>query len=238
MSRQAWELSARKALGLGVAIVAGGLAQSAVAQNYMTAPAGATVYLTAPQAPSMAQTQIVGVSEPYVIGKDGKQTPVPAQATTVAQGGYSYELSSSNNVVYVGDASNPVPAGAVIYEAPATSTSYGAPQVYAPAPQRAETVYLPAQPYYEQPKQPEPVNVGMIGDYFVQVAAFKGSSRAEKLMSRLLAQGENAFIEPARVNGSLYHRVRVGPLNTDHDARNALRRVRGMGFADARVVKK
>jgi hypothetical protein len=50
--------------------------------------------------------------------------------------------------------------------------------------------------------------------YIVQVAAFRKKNSAEKVASKYIAKGYNAFLEEAIINGVTWHRVRVGNFDT------------------------
>lgn len=49
------------------------------------------------------------------------------------------------------------------------------------------------------------------GHYMLQIASFPNSSDAEALKAKLALQGFRADIEPAKINGQTWNRVRLGP---------------------------
>ncbi len=81
-----------------------------------------------------------------------------------------------------------------------------------------------------------PQQVAPTGGHVVQVGAFIDQNRAARLVNRLGAAGEQAFVVPARVRGKIYHRVRISG-GSKRDARAVRNRVRELGYYEARVVK-
>lgn len=91
---------------------------------------------------------------------------------------------------------------------------------------------VPPAPLTEEPKpivnnQPPPgiekrigVNLFQYNDvYVVQVAAFRSSSVAENEAGRFRNKGYNAFVERAEVDGSFWHRVKVGNFTDLEEAK-------------------
>jgi rare lipoprotein A len=79
------------------------------------------------------------------------------------------------------------------------------------------------------------VKAAASGTLFVQLASFSDIGNAESLY-RGLKGDLPVQIVPARVNGTDYFRVRVGPLDS-RDAANELRdRLNAEGKGDGRVV--
>lgn len=94
------------------------------------------------------------------------------------------------------------------------------------------TQEVPPAPLPEEPKpvvnnQPPPgvekrigVNLFQYNDvYVVQVAAFRSSSVAENEAGRFRNKGYNAFVERAEVDGSFWHRVKVGNFTNLEEAK-------------------
>ena len=52
------------------------------------------------------------------------------------------------------------------------------------------------------------------GSYILQVGAFKSFDEADRLKASLALQGIAAHIESADINGTTWHRVRVGPFTS------------------------
>lgn len=78
---------------------------------------------------------------------------------------------------------------------------------------------------------------------YLQLGSFRDQRNAERLISRLAAEGLSGgaygggFIESAYVSGALYHRVRLGPIASGGDAQRALHDARTLGHNGARVVR-
>lgn len=72
--------------------------------------------------------------------------------------------------------------------------------------------------------------------YFVQAGAFSNQEIAGKLSRRLNSIG-NTFMSPTTVDGWRFYRVRLGPYNTENDAKLALAKVQDYGVAEATIVK-
>jgi len=54
--------------------------------------------------------------------------------------------------------------------------------------------------------------------YILQIASFKNRSDAEELKARIAFSGQIAFIQSIDVNGTQWHRVRVGPFDSSREA--------------------
>jgi cell division protein FtsN len=65
------------------------------------------------------------------------------------------------------------------------------------------------------------------GSYILQVGAFRSLEEADRLKASLALQGISAHIESADINGTTWHRVRVGPFTSMgelNDTNNKLKR--------------
>lgn len=98
--------------------------------------------------------------------------------------------------------------------------SVSAPVMYASPPQRAQFVSAPAGQ----------------GDYFVQVGAFSDIGNAQDFEASL-GGSMPVVIVPARVNGSDFFRVRVGPFATRDSAAQARDQLADSGVANGRIVE-
>ncbi|HBF91696.1 MAG TPA: hypothetical protein DDX09_11050 [Hyphomonas atlantica] len=78
----------------------------------------------------------------------------------------------------------------------------------------------------------QPVSVG---NYFVQVGAFSQIGNAESLIDKMPAN-VSAQIDPARVNGADFFRVRVGPFSNRDAADRTRDDLARQGLANSRVV--
>ena len=54
--------------------------------------------------------------------------------------------------------------------------------------------------------------------YILQVASFKNQADAEELKARIAFSGQIAYIQSIDVNGTQWHRVRVGPFDSSREA--------------------
>jgi len=54
--------------------------------------------------------------------------------------------------------------------------------------------------------------------YILQVGSFKNRADAEELKARIAFSGQIAHIQDIQVNGTQYHRVRVGPFDSSREA--------------------
>ncbi len=81
------------------------------------------------------------------------------------------------------------------------------------------------------------------GAEYLQLGAFKDSKNAHRLLTRMGAEGMtegaygDGFIETAYVDGEIWHRVRLGPLESDGEARRALKDAQALGHTSARLVR-
>lgn len=72
--------------------------------------------------------------------------------------------------------------------------------------------------------------------YYLQAGAFQKSSDADNLKARLALAGLEAQIVTATVSGSVWHRVRLGPFDSE-SAMNEARGVLQENHIEAKVVK-
>lgn len=110
--------------------------------------------------------------------------------------------------------------------APTPSTASSAPA----APAYTTANYSPATTYAPAPAP------AMTGNYYVQIGAFSDIANAQFLKSRLGSE-YSVTIEPARVNGADFFRVRVGPQLTRNDAEAIRARLMVDGFSGGRIVE-
>lgn len=103
------------------------------------------------------------------------------------------------------------------------------PPVAVPAPV-AEPAATPARPTPD----PAPQFTGT-GRFYVLAGAFTVEQNARRVESALSRYGP-VSIDQATVDGTLFHRVRVGPFANMREANAALGRVLATGIEDARVV--
>ncbi|MDA0262348.1 MAG: septal ring lytic transglycosylase RlpA family protein [Proteobacteria bacterium] len=70
---------------------------------------------------------------------------------------------------------------------------------------------------------------------FVQAGAFSSRQNADRLRDKLAGVGP-VSVSQTTIKGRVFHRVRLGPLGTVHDADAALARVMQSGYPGARIV--
>ena len=74
------------------------------------------------------------------------------------------------------------------------------------------------------------------GTYFLQAGAFRNQDDAEAMRARVIMLGLSAQLQPAEINGSTLHRVRVGPFD-GLDAMNKARSRLGNEKIETSVVR-
>lgn len=81
------------------------------------------------------------------------------------------------------------------------------------------------------------------GARYLQLGSFRNPVYAQRLVERLEAEGMSggayggAFVKQAVVNGSVYHRVRIGPMISQYQAERALRDANALRHEGARIVR-
>lgn len=106
----------------------------------------------------------------------------------------------------------------------------------APPPVESQ-VTPPAQVATPSPAVPAKPNRAAKQDtYFLQAGAFRNASDAEAMKARVLMLGLAAQVQPANVNGTTLHRVRVGPF-TGLDEMNKARSRLGGEKIETSVVR-
>lgn len=71
---------------------------------------------------------------------------------------------------------------------------------------------------------------------FVQAGAFTVLENAQRLQKKLAQNGHSASLSDVIINGTIFHRVRIGPVSTVAQADSLLHRIRGNGIDSARTV--
>lgn len=81
------------------------------------------------------------------------------------------------------------------------------------------------------------------GARYLQLGSFRNPVYAQRLVERLEAEGMSggaygaAFVKQAVVGGSVYHRVRIGPMISQYQAERALRDANALRHEGARIVR-
>ncbi len=98
--------------------------------------------------------------------------------------------------------------------------------------------------YRPQQAQPVPrVSGATYGTHYLQLGSFRDRLNAERLAASLGQQNlgggmyGDAFVETAYVDGAVFHRVRLGPIQNSNVAQRALQDARSMGHNGARILK-
>jgi cell division septation protein DedD len=121
----------------------------------------------------------------------------------------------------------PAPAAAPA-PAPAAAPESPAPAAPAPAPAAAPEAPAPAA---------APAQAPLSGGSFIQVGIFSQESNAEGTAASLREAGMVPAVRQQESDGKTVWRVLVGPVATAADRAALLEKVRGLGFADAYVIR-
>lgn len=121
--------------------------------------------------------------------------------------------------------SSPVPT---TFVPPAPTRTPAEMPIFVPPPRTPTAAPPPTAP---PPTEPPPL--AELSGFQVQVNAIGERPRAEKLVRELKDAGYKARISPAKVNGRVLYRVRVGQFATEEEARQAVARLREQGYPQA-----
>lgn len=78
---------------------------------------------------------------------------------------------------------------------------------------------------------------------YLQIGSYREARNAHLMLERLSREGMatgaygDAFVETKYIGGAAYHRVRLGPIETDTEAQRALRDAKALGHKDARILR-
>lgn len=97
-------------------------------------------------------------------------------------------------------------------------------------------VIVPEQELSEQTRPEAPVRENNGEKYILQVGSFKDKSDAEQRKAQLALLGETAGIQTVTVNGTTWHRVRVGPVSGARQADEKRNKLADLGI-DSLVMK-
>ncbi|MCB1560327.1 MAG: SPOR domain-containing protein [Xanthomonadales bacterium] len=97
-------------------------------------------------------------------------------------------------------------------------------------------VVIPEAEISEQARAPEPAPPADDQRYLLQAAAFRNKADAEALKAKLAFSGLVARIESESINGTTWHRVRLGPYADLRQLDAARRQLKGQGV-DAIAIK-
>ena len=91
-------------------------------------------------------------------------------------------------------------------------------------------VVVPEQELSRQTRPEAPVKNNDGEQYILQVGSFKARSDAEERKAQLALLGETANIQAVTVNGTTWHRVRIGPVNGARQADEKRNRLSNNGI--------
>lgn len=97
-------------------------------------------------------------------------------------------------------------------------------------------VVVPEQELSRQTQPESPLSQNDGEKYILQVGSFKDKSDAEQRKAQLALLGETAGIQTVTVNGTTWHRVRIGPVSGARNADEKRNRLADNGI-DSLVMK-
>jgi len=102
---------------------------------------------------------------------------------------------------------------------------------------KAGTAFVEVRALTPMQKDSPPPAPSATSDLYVQAGAFGTQSNATKLLGQLRAKGvDNAFVREDQVEGKTLYRVRVGPIPSVNEFDKVVKRLRTLGFPDARLA--
>ncbi len=97
-------------------------------------------------------------------------------------------------------------------------------------------VVIPRQEIRQRAAHPDGGAPGGNGPYSLQVGSFRRAADAESLKARLALLGIHAALQQVTVNGTTWHRVRIGPLASARETEDIRLRLERAGY-EAMVLK-
>ena len=102
---------------------------------------------------------------------------------------------------------------------------------------KAGTAFVEVRALTPMQKDAPPPAPAATSDLYVQAGAFGTEANASKLLGQLRSKGvSNAFVREDQVEGKPLYRVRVGPIPTVNEFDKVVKRLRMLGFPDARLA--
>jgi rare lipoprotein A len=102
---------------------------------------------------------------------------------------------------------------------------------------KAGTTFVEVRALTPMQKSAPPPAPAATSDLYVQAGAFGAEANASKLLGQLRAKGiDNAFVREDQVEGKTLYRVRVGPIPSVNEFDKVVKRLRMLGFPDARLA--
>lgn len=197
---------------------------------------GPGVAIVAQPAPAPAISRPVS-SSPTASSSAGP-SPTGARPTAPTPAAPAPALTRPSTVAAAGGTSPTVPAAARVppAAAPATPATRGtaAPQSTS-APSTSRTA--PAQPLPVTPAATAPAAPASAGRVIVQVFSSADEAQARRVQDQLREGGfRGAFLSPANREGTVMHRVRLGPFATEAEARTIAEQIKAKLHLDTWVT--
>jgi rare lipoprotein A len=102
---------------------------------------------------------------------------------------------------------------------------------------KAGTTFVEVRALTPMEKSSPPPAPAATSDLYVQAGAFGTELNASKLLGQLRSKGvDNAFVREDQVEGKALYRVRVGPIPSVNEFDKVVKRLRMLGFPDARLA--
>lgn len=102
---------------------------------------------------------------------------------------------------------------------------------------KAGTTFVEVRALTPMQKDSPPPAPGPTSDLYVQAGAFATEANASKLLGQLRGKGVgNAFVRADQLDGKPLYRVRVGPIPSVNEFDKVVKRLRMLGFPDARLA--
>lgn len=102
---------------------------------------------------------------------------------------------------------------------------------------KAGTTFVEVRALTSMQKTSPPPAPAATSDLYVQAGAFATETNASKLLGQLRSKGiDNAFVREDQVEGKALYRVRVGPVPSVNEFDKVVKRLRMLGFPDARLA--
>lgn len=102
---------------------------------------------------------------------------------------------------------------------------------------KAGTTFVEVRALTPVEKASPPPAPAATSDLYVQAGAFGTEANASKLLGQLRTKGvDNAFVREDQLEGKTLYRVRVGPIPSVNEFDKVLKRLRMLGFPDARLA--
>lgn len=118
---------------------------------------------------------------------------------------------------------------------PAPTVSEPAPAATTPAP--AATTPTPTPEKHVKPAPSVSLPPSGTGEFTIQVSSWASRAKAQKEVGRLSNSGYTAFVEDGVVEGTTWHRVRVGRYATQREAQEAVAKLQPVTESDLWVAR-